>query len=479
MKRFFKIIISIVVILVTALILIMIFVDHKKLKIVENKSEELYEPEITTMNFPLMISVHDIEKLANSKIKEVLIDKRIPQKKGDTLILKITRMGNIKFVLSNLQFNSSVPLKLEVQYIKKIVGKKSVEFFKKEPLVLMLSAKFRSKVNLDEYMKLRTETTLTEIQWNEEPNIRFLGIEFKLKEKINELLFAKAPEITSNIDGMIREKVNLIKPTLKIWKNIQKSIKTNKKQKDLFIRIQPQTLSVHVDKSLGDSLKLDLIVTSKVYVRFGADTSLIAKVDLPKKIKIVGKNKVEDVSKIQLHFLFPLKKLNEIIQKELVGKTFKVQNLNVTIKKVQVINGTKNIYVRIKHTGDIKGQVLLKGMPKLSKDKQSINIENVAFENQIEDEVVNSLTDLLHAEILSLLQEYVHFDIAEVMESIPDYARTAIKKSKMAKKAQVNLDHLEVDDLEIELTKDNIQLLVSGHSTFEISLKKESFKLKK
>lgn len=478
MKTFFKIILSLVTIFVVALITIMLVTDHKKLRILENESEKVYEPDLTTLNFPLRIAMNDIEKLANSKIKTVLVDKKMPLKNGtDTLTLKVTRLGDLNFDLYNTYFNSSIPLKLEVQFSKKIIGKKNVQFFKKEPLTLFISARFRSAINLQPDFKVKSKTELTEIQWNEEPNIKVLGIQFNLKDKINELMMEKASEITANIDSQIGQKIDLKKPTLKIWNNIQKSIKANK-DAGLYLRIRPQKLAVHVDKSFNDSLKLDLIVTSKIYLRFAADTSEIAKVKFPDKIKIIRRTN-DNVSKIQLHGLFPLDRLNEMVKSKLEGKTFNVKGLKVKIRKIQVINGTRNIYVRIKHGGDISGKILVKGMPKLSDDKKMFSIENVSFETQLDDEVFNSLTDLLHQQILILLRDNVHFNIGEVMESIPDYARLAINKSKVAKKAEIALNHLTIDDLRIELTKRNIQLIVSGHSSFEVALKKESFKLKK
>jgi len=480
MRTTFKIIATLLSLIVVAVVVIMLVVEHKELKFVENTSEKIFQPEVTTMNFPLLISMKDIEQVANAKIKHVLADKRIPLNNGnDTLILKVTRMGKLDFSLDNAYFNSSIPLKLEVQYIKKIIGKKNVQFFKKEPLTLFISAKFRSIINIRENMKLNVRSTLTEIQWNEEPNIKVLGIEFNLKEKINEIMLEKAPGITSRIDQLISAKIDLKKPALKVWNNIQKSIKANKKQKDLYVRIQPQTLGIHVDKTLNDSLKLDLIVTSKVFVRFAEDTAGIALVAFPKKIDVIARSEVEGVSKIYLHCLFPLERLNRILKKELAGKEFQIKGYNVKIRRIRLINGQHNIYLRVKHSGSIKGEILLRGFPRLSEDKKVLAIKNVSFENRLDDEVFNSMADLLHQQILELMRDYMSFDVGGLMDAIPDYARKAISKSKISKKADISLVHLDVDDLHTMLTKDNIQFLISGKSSFEVSLKKESFKILK
>jgi len=462
---------------VAAVVVIMLIARHRPLNVKKNRSDKIYEAEMTKMSFPVLISMSDIEKIANTKIKHVLIDKRIPMKNGnDTLILKVTRLGNLDFELDNSYFNSSVPLKLEIQFIKKIIGKKNVQFFKNEPLTLLISAKFRSAINLREDMKLKIHTTLSEIVWNEEPNVKVLGIEFNVKEKINEMLLEKAPDITSKIDGLVADKINLKRPALKVWNKIQNGIKINKKQKDLYVKIQPKTLSIHVDKTMNDSLKLDLIVMSKIFVRFAEDTADIERMAFPKKINIMSRHEVDEFSKLHLHCLFPLKQLNKIIKKQLEGKEFDVKGLTVKIRRIEVFNGANNIYVKIKHSGSIEGQIILRGFPELSEDHRTLSIKNVSFENKLKDEMFNSMTDVLHDQILSIMKDYTSFDIGDLMESIPDQARTALKKSKLAKKADISLDGLEVDNLEVRLTRRNIQLIVSGHSSFGISLKKDSFK---
>ena len=478
MRPIFKIIISILLVFAIIFVVVLLKTNHDKFKITTNKSTKVFEPQLSSLNFPLLISVGDIEKLANVRIKKVIFDKKIQFKDGpDSLLLKITRMGDLDFRMEDNHLNTSVPLKLEIVFEKKITRQKKILLFKEKPITLLLSARFRSSIHLKENMDVSTSTILKEVVWNEEPIVNILGFEFNLKTKINEILEEKSSEIVSKIDQQILNKINVKKPTAKVWDNLQKSIIANK-ENGLYIRIQPQSLSVHVDKSLNDSIKLNLIVTSKIYARFAADTLLIRKVKFPARIKVMQNGNVKP-STIFLQGLFPLTKLNEIISSKLVGKTFDVKGLNLKIKKIEIRNEKNNIYLKIKHEGDVFGEVVLKGIPKLSKDKKHIFIDNVYFENKLNDQVFDSFTDLLHAQILLLLKENVAFDISKIMNSIPDLARTTIGKSKVAKKADISLHHLEIEKVRIELTKYNIQILVSGHSNFEIALKQTSFKFYK
>lgn len=479
MSKFFKIVLIIIAIVLLSIVGVVLFARHKSLYFKENKSTRLYEPELTTLNFPVLIAISDIQKLANQKIKTVLINKTVPMKNaGDSLILKVTRMGDIRFNLVNQDFYSSIPLKIEIQVIKKLIGKKNIQIFKKDPFTLMITGKFQSKVTLQNDLKINSTTSLKEIVWQEAPNLTIMGMNFNIQKQVDNLLKEKAPEITAKIDDLIRDKINLRKPVLKIWNKLQRGLPANKELKDLYIKIQPQSLSVFVDKSKSDSLKLNMIVTSKVYLRFATDTSSIKRKELPQKIKILRKPNTQ-MSELSMHFLVPMEKLNEVLKQRLMNQELTLQSMRVKLQEINVINGTKDMFVKIKITGDFDGEILVKGLPVLSDDKKTIYISNIELESKLKDPLFNSFTDLLHEQINDLLKQNVDFNIEELMQSVPDFARKAINKSKMAKKAEITLNHLEVTDLKIYLTKNNVQLLIEGESDFEIAVKKEGFKLKK
>jgi len=477
MKRFLKILLAFVVLVLLSVVTLVLVARHKKLKVTKNTNETVYEPEITKFNFPLLISMNDIEKLANRKIKRVLVDSRFSMKnQNDTLILKITRLGDIDIKLRNGCFQSSVPLKVEVQIIKRLIGKKKVLLFKEKPLKFLIDASLESSFGVTQNMKLKTKSRLKEVIWVEEPNLKLFGFDINLKEKINGLLEEKSAEITHKLDSLMSKKINIKKQTVKIWNKIQYSIKATKKQKDLFVRVQPRALGVYVDKSLGDTLKLDLIVDAKVYLRFGEDTATIQKVKFPKTITLISKKETTASSKIHVHCLFPLKKLNEIAKRELQGKRFNAKGLDLLIKKVEIFSGKKTIYVKVKHGGTVRGTLLMRGFPEFSFDDQQIAIRKVSFENKLDDQILGSVTDLLHEQMTSLVKQYTTIDVRELLESIPELSDKALSKSKLSKKADIGLMEIVVEDLEVKLGKDNIQLLISGSGDFDISLKKESFR---
>lgn len=480
MKTFFRVVIALVIMFLVSIVAIRLFGRNKKMHAPPNQNTTIYTPRNTQLHFPLQISINDIQALANRKIPLQILNKRIPVHNGkDTLILKITRQGNIRLSTRDQWIYTAVPLRLEAQFIKKIIGDKGITLFKKEPLVLYITAQFKSALSLDELLKIKTQSTLLDIDWRQNPSITFAGIKFDLKEKITEQFMERAPQITDQIDRIIYTRVDLRKPVTRIWNNLQRPLHASKKQQDLFIRIHPKSLEIHLANSINDSLKINLLFESKIFAMFAEDTASVERVKFPRKVKINSTPKASPISYLYIHFLFPLEKLNKLVRQQLIGKKVSVQGYELVIRDLKITNSRSNIFVKIKHSGSFTGEVIVKGFPRLSADKKEILIENLEYENKVDDVLVKTAEDVLHTEILNLVRQYVRMDIAEMVEAIPDMAQGAIDKSKLAKKADISLHRLELQDIEVYLTKNNIQFLISGRSYFEMALKKESFKMKK
>lgn len=475
-----KLIYLILFISLVAVVIAFFSIRRKRLYVKENTSTQIYEPEISTFSFPVYLSVGDLEELINRKIKVQIIDKQLPiEGKKDSVILKIERLKDIQVSIKNNIFNFKVPLKLEIAYLKNVGFKKNVAFFKKEPVTLYLTAFFKSDVALKENLQLNTKTKLSHIQWLEAPSMKVFGINFDIKTKATAILEDKAPEITQMIDKMIREKVDLRKPLDRIWSKMQKSLPATKHQENLYVKIQPQTVAVFVNKNFSDSIKLDLQVTSKIYVRHGSDTSQITRTQFPDKVKILDKPNRPELDHVQIHALLLLSEINKTLQEKLIGKKLDIPGFDIKIANVIVHNGNKHIVTQIDLKGTLEGSVRVKGIPVLSTDKSRFYVSDLDFESKIRDRTFNSVSDILHDQIRLLLQDNLSFDLSGVLSSISNLAQKSIDTTKMAKKADFRIQELEVEKLKIHLTQNSIQLLIYGASDFEISIKNEGLKFKK
>lgn len=471
---------SIIAVIISISLIFLFTIRKNKIYLIENTSTEVFEPELSTFYFPVYLAIKDLQELINRKVKVNIINKHLPIKDGkDTIILKIERLEDINLKLANGNFNLKVPLKLEVGFLKNVGLTKNMPFFKKKPVTIKLVAHFRSEVFLQDDLSLKTKTKLTDIEWIEQPTVSVLGIKFDIKNKAESVLDENAIKITKMIDDMIQQKVNLKKPVNRIWSKMQKSLPATKHQENLFVKIQPQKVAVYIDKNNSDSLKLDLKVTSKIYVRFGDDTNQVKRTKFPNKIEILTAPNKPVLDQIQIHALLLLTEINKTLNDKLVGKSLEIPNFNIRIAKIRVYNGIKNVAIQIDLKGALQGSVFVKGRPVLSGDKSKFYVKDLDFESRLQDEVFNSFADLLHEQLRDILNENLKFDLTGIFSSITDLAQRSIDTTKMAKKADFDIQQLIIDKLDIHLTENSIQLIIFGKSNFEISVKKEGLKFKK
>lgn len=475
-----KIILLTLLFLVLGYVGYLFLIPHHKMKIERNKSKIIYAPETSEFNFPVYLSIKDIELLANKKVKKILIDKTVPaQNQKDSLKVFLERTSDLKFKMINGNLHSELSVHADIGYIKKWIGNTNLKIGVKHPISFDLIIRTKSTFQLDPSIQIKTKTTIDEIVWTSDPTTKIAGIPINLKKMVEEILQQRQDELTQRLDEILKDKINLKKPITKIWNNLQKGIKASKHQEDLFIRIQPHSIAVNVDKSNCDSLKLNLHILGKIYGRFNEDTLDIKKLPLPKKVEILKEYKNDYVSNLSIHLKVPIEKLNEIVNDRLVGQTFNVKGYTLKIKKIKAINGIDGIYCNVKIGGDFAGEVWLKGKPKLIKNNTILNIENVDIETKFKDKIFHTIGDMFNKEFRAFIDSQLYFDIGNIMSNITTFAQDGVQKTKFGIKNKVDIDNIQIKGVEVKLTKDNIQILINGSGQFGLAVKKEGLKLKK
>jgi|GEM_PF-1497442 len=463
----------VVLFLVLGISIVAYFFRHRKIRFVANNSTELYEPELSTLYFPVDISVKDLEKLTNEKVHTILSDTKQPMGNGkDSIYMKVTRTGEFKFNLENAQLKTKVPLRVDVVVVKKI-GKGMVQLFKKNPISFKIVVHLNSAIGLYHDVRLKTKTKLAYITWVEEPSTKIIGIPINLKKLAEKQLMEHAPNLVKMVDRVIKDHVYIKGSIEKIWNDLQKSKAINKEMKGFYFKVQPHDLAVYVDKSKLDSLRLNLKVQAKMYIRTEAFKDSIKHISFPSKITLLDTFNYRKKSDIYFHALLPLKDLNEVMIHQLKGKKINLSGLNVQISDLKLKTGKFSIVAYIEVKGDVNGTVIMKGFPKFNNENGRILIKNIGIESKLNEDIINNVSNLLHSEIIQLMKQYAEIDVEDQLASVPQLVEHGLIQSKINKKADVSIKEIEIRKAELKLLKDNVQLLFAVETDFEIGLKKE------
>ncbi|HLU87067.1 MAG TPA: DUF4403 family protein, partial [Taishania sp.] len=201
----------------------------------KNTSTTIYEPEISHLNFPVFIALDDLELLANQKISDVLIDHVVPmENQKDSMAIKVTRLGDVKLSLREEHIHVALPLKVEIVVLKKI-GQATMKLFEKNPISFEIDIEVRSPIELLENYKLGFKSQFKSIVWKKEPVIKIMGIPFNIKEKVENKLNEKLPDISQQLDQELKHKINLKKAINRIWDRMQYNKPLKRGEKEGFV----------------------------------------------------------------------------------------------------------------------------------------------------------------------------------------------------------------------------------------------------
>ncbi|MBK6834869.1 MAG: DUF4403 family protein [Bacteroidetes bacterium] len=148
-------------------------------------------------------------------------------KRGDILNLEITKSAPLKIKWQMPYLTMEVPLHLEgVGDVK--IGRRRIsnQDAIKGDLILTL----QSRIDISTDWKLKTNSTIKKITWIKEPVLNILFVKLNLRDKVDAILKLKEKELLSNLDEQIGEKILLKKAIEKIWHDIQKPIRVNKRK---------------------------------------------------------------------------------------------------------------------------------------------------------------------------------------------------------------------------------------------------------
>lgn len=452
----------------------------KRIKLQPILNETIYTPSTTEFVIPLSIALEDIEKLANTRLKTVLFDGPIPTRKGkDTIFLTIKRTKDIQFSFANNKLNALVSLAAHVKYKLHIAGKKSKMFFDAEPLDFAFDALLETPVVLMPDYGFKPATNIKSIRWKKEPVIKVGAVQINLKEDLEEMVSKNEKFITLKLNEIIDEKITLRKTLAVVWENIQRPIRLSKTGMIFYLRKEPSSLAVWTAPHRGDSINLIVKLEGLVHIVHEKDTILFKKTELPKKLTILKTEPADDTSHFYVHMMIPLAAMEKLGDEKLAAKPIAYEDYSINVKKINIVNGAASTLINIKYDGDASGEFKLKGEPYLDMKTRNFYVNNLEFESNDDDVLVDAADKVLHDVVLEQLQESFTINVGSMIDTLPLLIRRGIDKSKIASKMNIDFSGFEISDVKTYLTAKNIQLMVDGRTYLSLHLKRDAIIKKK
>jgi len=428
----------------------------------------------SVLNVPVYYPVKELENMINAKLDERIIDARLPISKGnDSLFLSISRFEPVTLAYDGAHgLTYTLPVQLDGHLESKVAG---IAIRNKEPIRAKIVITMFSNLFLDDNWNLKPETELKDIRWVEEPKIKIAGIKFNLKPPIEKQLLKNKQKIVDKIDSSAGKAVKIRESIEKLWVDIQKPIRINRKVVDAWLKFDATDIDAHLTARSVDTIMIDARLNMRLSTVLDSAASLRKPLPLPRL-----KRKVEPAG-IEAHALvtLPFSVLNGVITQVTDTMQFNFKGRSVRIESAEVYGAEQGIAIRISLKGDVNADVFLRGTVGFDSLGKQVVIDNFRFDIGSEESLVQAADWLVHDEIINRLKPYMVLPLDSAFRVLPTLITKGIEKGKLGRKIEVRFADFDLSLHQQLVTRDNIQIIVSVKGKGEVQLEKGLFDKKK
>src|SRR5687767_9610047 len=197
------------------------------------------------LRIPIQYDVAKLEAMTNSRILGTFIDEKILiNDKGDSLHLQIEKRGPILLSWKSPTLHCSFPLKVSGKYFKRIGKNRTLK--NNEPVDMEIVLHLSTRLGLDKDWQLKTNSTLEEISWVREPKLKVLGMKFNLRKQVENAIKKNKTKLIAKLDQTIPPLLNTRKAIEKLWLDIQKPIRINKKGVQVWLKVYGENMAARL-----------------------------------------------------------------------------------------------------------------------------------------------------------------------------------------------------------------------------------------
>ncbi len=424
------------------------------------------------MSTPLVIPTQLIEDKLNRAIRQdILHDDDFENKKKngkkDNFKLKVSRLGDIQVTWKDNVAKYQVPLQVLVE--RQIVSKDVLRLSKSLALKTEFSLQvvFETTLDVGENWKLQPQTKFYSFSWLSE--VKALGGLIDLKKLVERRMLKQMPQVLYNMDSTIAANVRLDRAIGKVWLNIQKPIRINKKEEIVWLKVHPIRFEMGTITTEKGNLMIQGRLSATTETLLGEDPVHTTDSTLPPLVK---RKKLPDEAYIYMLSEIPFSDINEIIGRKLAGKTFDLPGHKIKVKNAEVWGCGPNLMIHLAVQGDAKGDIYLQGTPKYEPDSQRIVIQNFEFEVKTEEFLMASADWLLHDTFKEQVKSALSLELADKIAQIPTKIMEGIERGNAGKKMDIIIEKWDFKPQQIWVRPTDIATLVIVNAKARIELEK-------
>lgn len=422
---------------------------------------------LSTFNIPVRYNLENFETWINQVIKGKFLETVINplNDKRDEARLMLTKTGTIQVTSNGKKLICVVPLQLEAVLLKSRMGRGLTK--SADTLVTTVNIQLSTPVSLDNNWNLVTKFSIDRLTWIKEPVFQIGPFKKNLTKKINGWLKDNEGTLTKIIDREINKTVSMEPPLTKVWKDLQKPMIIHRKEPQVWISFNCTSIAGKI--ILGPK-------TITCETRVLAKTKIITDTTtLPPASPLPDYEVLKDASPqsdIHLYAFTSFEEVNEQLNGQLKGKTFSTEGYSLQIVGINAFASDAGISIELVTSRDVKAKLIASGKLEFDSEAQTLVIRNFDYAVSTTNTLVKAGDLLLHQQVKDTIASKLILEMGALIDTVPQLVETAIAKGKASDKIDLEFDHLEVIECEIQMGPQGIHFVIHAEATAGIRLKK-------
>lgn len=430
-------------------------------------------PPMSTVVIPVYYHVDSLEATINNKVKGTFLKKwMVLNEKGDSLYLEMTRTGRIDVAWEKHALTCSFPLLVSGKFIKHLGA---ITIRNSEPVEMEVVLNLVTQVGIGKDWNLTLDSKLKYIRWVKDPMLKVAMVKVNLRKKVEEAIALHQEQLIGKMDDALRDRLNTRKVIVKIWNDLQKPIRINKKSMPVWLKPYAHDLKAKLSQS-GPFMVLEVELEATIQTILEDEDIPPSNTTLP---AYKPKTSAADSLKIFVLATLPFEKVNTILEKELKGKTIAAEGYSATVKNISAYGTDEGLALKIQVKGDVVGNIYLRGTPYYDTTKAVFSVKDFRFDVDSENALITTADWMLHDNALGFVQEKLTIDVQPLIDQVPDLIENGIEKGKSGEKINVFVDRLDLIPQQLVITRKNIQVILKGTGKASIGLERKVFAGKK
>jgi len=361
---------------------------------------------VSTLTIPIHYDVKRLEDMVNTKVKGVFLREKFKvNEKGDSAYIEIEKRGPILLSWHNPALYYSFPVRVSGRYIKR-VGIKRVGRLKvtnHEPVEMEMVLHLATRLGLGTGWELKPKSTLDEITWIRDPKLKIALIKVNLRKAIENAVNKNEDKLVAKLDQALSLLLDTRPVIAKLWQDIQKPIRINKKEKQVWLKAHGADIQAKLVDAGPQQIAINVQLKTRIETVIEGETIPDGNDTLPPCRPEIAAD--DDNLQIYVKVRMPYKPVCEVLNKTLSGKKLEAEGYATTIKDLDLYGTPGALALRIKLRGDVDGQVYVTAAPAYDTANAILSVQKFAYDIDTENALVSSANWLLHDHVLDLVQE--------------------------------------------------------------------------